>query len=347
MNKIKIIAHYLPQYHPIPENDTWWGKGFTEWTNVSKAQPLFKGHIQPRLPADLGFYDLRLPEVREAQAQLAIDAGVHGFCYWHYWFGNGKRLLERPFNEVLESRKPNLPFCLGWANETWSGIWHGEDKRILIEQRYDGQEDQDLHFDFLLKAFKDERYIKVNHAPLFYIYRPLQIPNIKEYLQYWDQKAITHGFNGIHFISNGYYPNFKEDGFKAFVDTVPFIPQLKTTLKNRLLRKFTNIPMVKTYKDFVHAPHFDRVLKADEYPSILPGWDNTPRSRERGIVFFGSNPDLFKLHVKKVLKQIKTQNKDGIIFLKSWNEWAEGNYMEPDQIFGMQYLNVLKEALNE
>lgn len=345
--KVKVIAHYLPQYHPIPENNLWWGEGFTEWTNVTKAKPLFKGHLQPRLPRDLGFYDLRLQEARTEQANLASKYGIYGFCYWHYWFGGGKRLLERPFNEVLSSKEPNLPFCLGWANETWSGIWHGDDKRILIKQEYPNIQDQDLHYDFLLKAFKDERYIKVQGKPLFYIYRPQQIPEVKRYLEYWNQKAISDGLRGIHFVANGYYENYKEDGFEAYVDSVPFISNLKTTLENRIKRKFFNIPMVKSYKDFVFNKHFKRLLKQDEYPCILPGWDNTPRSGVRGIVYEGSNPELFKSHVRKILDQVRVQDRDQIVFLKSWNEWAEGNIMEPDNLFGRRFLEVFSEALKE
>lgn len=344
----KIIAHYLPQFHPIPENDQWWGKGFTEWTNVAKAKPLFKGHIQPKLPTDLGFYDLRVNETREEQAKLAKEAGIYGFCYWHYWFGDGKRLLEKPFNEVLELGKPDFPFCLGWANETWSGVWHGDDKRILVEQKYDGQQDQDLHFQFLLKAFNDPRYIKVNNKPLLYIYRPQNIPDTKAYLSYWDNLAKLNGLSGIHFVASKYYENYKNDGFEAFVDSVPFIPNLKTTLKNRILRKIAKIPMVKSYRDFVFSSHFDRPLMDGEYPSVLPGWDNTPRSGIRGVVYKGSTPTLFKIHVKKVLKQLtKSPTSEKIIFLKSWNEWAEGNYLEPDQTYGKAYIEALKEAVDE
>lgn len=168
MEKVKIIAYYLPQFHPCKQNNEWWGKGFTEWTNVAKAKPLFKGHYQPKIPSDLGFYDLRLPEVREEQVQLAREAGVYGFCYWHYWFGNGKRLLERPFEEVLESGKPDFPFCLGWANHSWyAKLWDKDTRKdkLLIEQKYLGKEDYVAHFMYALKAFKDKRYIKDGDKP--------------------------------------------------------------------------------------------------------------------------------------------------------------------------------------
>ena len=201
-NKIKIIAFYLPQFHPIPENDKWWGKGFTEWTNVGKAKPLFRGHYQPRVPADLGYYDLRIPEVRESQANMAKSFGIDGFCYWHYWFGNGKRLLERPFNEVLQSGRPDFPFCLAWANQSWQGISHGiKNKKILIEQLYPGKEDYINHFNSLLPAFKDSRYIRINDKPVFVIYKPLDIPKIQEFILLWNNLALQNGLKGIFFIS--------------------------------------------------------------------------------------------------------------------------------------------------
>lgn len=187
----KIIAFYLPQFHPIKENDEWWGKGFTEWHNVVKAKPLFRGHYQPKLPGDLGFYDLRLPETREAQAQLAKEAGVYGFCYWHYWFGNGRRLLERPFNEVVASGKPDFPFCLAWANHSWyAKTWDPNKKdKLLIEQLYPGAEDNEKHFYELLAAFKDDRYIKVDDKPLFAIFKPLQVDNVSAFIEQWQDLA--------------------------------------------------------------------------------------------------------------------------------------------------------------
>ena len=194
MNPPRLIAYYLPQYHPIPENDAWWGNGFTEWTNVAKAKPLFRGHYQPHIPADLGFYDLRVPEVREAQAALAREAGIEGFCYWHYWFG-GKRLLERPFDEVLASGKPDFPFCLAWANASWTGIWYGADDRILQEQTYPGLEDHRAHFEALLPAFKDPRYIRVDGKPLFMIFQPVDLS--ADVIAFWQQLALAAGLPGI------------------------------------------------------------------------------------------------------------------------------------------------------
>src|SRR3954467_6790017 len=172
---MKLISFYLPQFHPIPENDEWWGRGFTEWTNTARATPLFRGHYQPHVPADLGFYDLRLPELRAAQAKLAREHGVEGFCYYHYWFA-GRRILERPFDEVLASGQPDFPFCLNWANQTWTGNWHGAPNRVLIEQTYPGMDDHCRHFDALLPAFADQRCMKVDGRPLFVVYRPRELP---------------------------------------------------------------------------------------------------------------------------------------------------------------------------
>ena len=199
MSKARIIAFHLPQFHPTPENDEWWGKGFTEWTNVAKAKPLYHGHYQPHIPADLGFYDLRLPEARHAQADLAREYGIEGFCYYHYWFG-GRRILERPVNEILASGEPDFPFCLCWANHSWNNIWQGVADRTLIEQTYPGMEDHRQHFEWLLKAFVDARYIKVNGKPMFLIYNPSDIPEIKSVMEYWRELAQQAGLKGLHLV---------------------------------------------------------------------------------------------------------------------------------------------------
>jgi lipopolysaccharide biosynthesis protein len=192
----RLIAFYLPQFHPIPENDAWWGPGFTEWTNVAKARPLYKGHKQPRLPADLGFYDLRLPETRERQADMARDAGIEGFCYWHYWFGGGRRILERVFDEVLASGKPNYPFCLAWANHSWSGVWQGMPKNVLIEQTYPGPADFQAHFHAVLPAFRDPRYLTVGGKPIFLVFSALDLPDTKEFTDLWNELALKAGLPG-------------------------------------------------------------------------------------------------------------------------------------------------------
>ena len=197
---ITSIAFYLPQYHPCEENNIWWGKGFTEWTNVAKAKPLFYGHKQPNIPSELGFYDLRLEEVRIAQAELAKQAGISAFCYWHYWFGNGKRLLERPFNEVISSKNPDFPFCLAWANHSWyAKTWDKKGtKKLLIEQTYPGKDDFIAHFNELLPAFKDKRYLKYGNKPIFVVFKPLDIEF--DYISLWNDLAIKNGFDGVYFI---------------------------------------------------------------------------------------------------------------------------------------------------
>ena len=201
---MRAIAYYLPQYHPIPENDQWWGEDFTEWTNVRKARPLYRGHYQPNVPGDLGYYDLRDKEVRKAQADLAATHGISGFCYWHYWFA-GQRLLERPFNEVLVSGEPDFPFCLGWANESWTGVWHGNPDMTLVEQVYPGRADEEKHFRQVEKAFRDPRYITIDGKPVFYIYKPHQIPHCQQFVELWQSLAIKSGLKGVYFIGEDVY----------------------------------------------------------------------------------------------------------------------------------------------
>ena len=217
--QLKFIAFYLPQFHPIPENDKWWGKGFTEWTNVTQAKPLFKGHHQPNLPRDLGFYDLRMEESRIDQAELAQKNGLSGFCYWHYWFGGGKQILEKPINEVLRSKKPNFPFCLGWANHSWTGIWENEPDKCLVEQTYPGEEDDRNHFKYLVKAFRDKRYIRVNGKPLFIIFKPNDVPNLKNKIDLWNEMALNYKLKGIYVLGINMNDNVsgKELGLDGFI----------------------------------------------------------------------------------------------------------------------------------
>lgn len=350
----RVIAFYLPQFHPIPENDLWWGKGFTEWTNVGKAKSRFWGHYQPHVPADLGYYDLRVPEVREAQAQLAKEYGVEGFCYWHYWFGNGKRLLERPFNEVLASGKPDFPFCLAWANESWKGIHHGlKNRKVLIEQRYPGEEDYIAHFYEVLPAFKDERYIRVDGKPLFMIYKPLD--NKKEILSFmgvWQRLAEENGLPGIFFVGQTYaYDKQSEEirgmGFSA-INTVrmydyerkeKFASFFSKRLHSILRRPYV-IPYRLASKWFVS----DVEAKEDVYPTVLPNWDHTPRSGIYGLVMKDAEPEYFDLHMKMAMRCVAEKaDEHRIIFVKSWNEWAEGNYLEPDMKYGLKYLEVISK----
>jgi lipopolysaccharide biosynthesis protein len=360
----KILAYYLPQFHPVPENNEWWGKGFTEWTNVAKAKPLFKGHWQPRLPADLGFYDLRVPEVREAQAELARNHGVDGFIYYHYWFGNGRRLLERPFNEVLTSGKPDFPFCLCWANHTWSGVWYGESERVLMEQRYGGRADYEKHFETLLPAFEDERYIRVDDKPVFQVLSPREIPNASAFVDTFRALAAKAGLAGLYLIAGdedeGSLP---ELGYDAVV-SIKF-PQALRRLTNRKdalvqqalgRRIIQKIPGLKErlkrhvatidYKDVIAEMVLTEPFPYEYIPCVVPNWDNTPRSGARGTVVAGSTPELFEKHLRNAVEFVQNSDQDNrLVFIKSWNEWAEGNYLEPDQRFGLQYLEAVRAVV--
>ena len=353
----RLIAYYLPQYHPIKENDEWWGKGFTEWVSVANAKPLFEGHEQPKIPGELGFYDLRLEETRIAQAELAKKYGVEGFCYWHYWLGNGKRLLERPFQEVLDSGKPDFPFCLGWANHSWKGVFFGAQNQTLAEQTYNGYKDYEEHFNFLLKAFKDPRYIKVNGKPLMYIYRAYDIPDCKKVLDYWRELAIKENLKGIHFVGENIDP---ADCEKLGLDAQAFPRHREienatvNAVKNKYLRfiykKIKGVQLqlkVYDYKDAMKYFLKPDEYKINEYPCIVPGWDTTPRLQKNAVILKKSTPQLFKQHVEEVFRRVADKPiEENIIFIKSWNEWAEGNYMEPDWKNGSAYLEMLKEALD-
>jgi len=360
MAKARVIAFYLPQYHPIPENDKWWGKGFTEWTNVGKAKPLFNGHYQPRVPADLGYYDLRVAETRKAQADMAREYGIEGFCYWHYWFGNGKRLIERPFNEVLTSGEPDFPFCLAWANETWKGFDHGlKNRNVLIEQIYGGIDDYTSHFYEVLPALKDKRYITVNGEPLFMIYKPLATSEIKIFMKTWKSLAQENGLPGIYFVGhhNDLRNNLKEimeSGVNA-VNTTRlnnYIINHRSIYQkaiSRLKKIFTGTASAYAIPYKLMSKYFivkDEDKISNVFPSIIPGWDHTPRSGHEGLVMTNSNPDLFEEHVKQVVEIIQDKEPENrIIFIKSWNEWAEGNYMEPDLKWGKKYLEAFKRQI--
>ncbi|WP_211172662.1 glycoside hydrolase family 99-like domain-containing protein [Chitinophaga sp. Ak27] len=350
VNKNRIIAFYLPQFHPIPENDEWWGRGFTEWTNVGKARPMFRNHYQPHIPGELGYYDLRLEETRIAQAKMATEYGVDGFAYWHYWFG-GKRILERPFNEVLYSGKPDFPFCLAWANETWSGIWHGNPGKVLIEQSYPGREDYLRHYEFARTAFLDNRYMKVDNCPIFMLYRPNNVPGVANFINYWNELAIKDGFNGIHFIALSNNPDAETDdllkkGFSAVgpnrLANLPSTASFFSKVKRKVLKR----PFIMDYKKASRLFIGELERREECYPSIIPGWDNSPRSGNRAMILTDSSPEDFYEHVKEVL-HINKNKKNKIILLKSWNEWAEGNYMEPDVKFGRDYLEALQRAIKE
>lgn len=350
--EVLLIAFYLPQYHPIPENDEWWGKGFTEWTNVTKTKPLFPGHYQPHLPADLGFYDLRLPETRQAQADLAREYGIHGFCYYHYWF-NGKRLLERPFNEVLSSGEPDFPFCLCWANESWSRRWLGEEKAILQKQTYSTEDDFN-HINWLIRAFADRRYIKVKNRPLFLIYRPSDLPNPEKTIEIFRSECIKNGLPepyllGVDAHRSGF--NCQEIGFDATLVFEPQLGALPDFMDDRA--KFSKLvrnsqlgiinPKLKIYDySLARSLMLKKKRNFPTYHSIFVGWDNTPRRENNGVIVINSTPEKFESGLSEMVRSVLSRSSDEpVVFLNAGNEWAEGNHLEPDLKHGRKYLEAV------
>lgn len=385
MSKARVIAFYLPQFYPIPENNEWWGKGFTEWTNVGNAKPLFRGHYQPRVPADLGYYDLRLPEVREEQAILAREAGIEGFCYYHYWFGNDKRLLERPFKEVLETGKPDFPFCLCWANHNWTNkTWKKSQRRvketILMEQLYNGVEDYIHHFYSVLPAFRDKRYIKIDEKPIFLIYDPYNFQDVQLFMRTWRKLAQQNRLSGIFFIGmtsstlsfkinkkgekEYSFPNLKSSaeiyqylldlGFDAVNSFGKRRGEMlySNKYKNLTEKLFAKLGFNLRTEIFDYSKTVTNFFAPEDawenvYPTILPQWDRSPRVGNADGIYINSTPEKFYDHVVKAISYIKKKElQHQILFLKSWNEWAEGNYMEPDLKYGKGYIMALKKALD-
>ena len=377
--KARVIAYYLPQFHPTKINDKYWGKGFTEWTNVTKAKPQYRGHYQPQIPADLGFYDLRLPEIRQAQADMARENGVEGFMYWNYWFGNGKKILEMPIEELMRTAKPDFPFCVGWANHDWSNKTWQKTKRftkdtVFLKQEYLGKQDYTDYFYYLLPMFRDHRYIKVDEKPLFYVFDPDSCPDMKEFIQLWQHLAEKNGIPGIHFVARAdsigkadeiYKKNFMNEvkarydryidmGFDA-VSSMNFrrAEILATVFFKKIIRNIRR-------KIFGYALNSHDYMKLTEhyytdedkldyvYPQITPRKDKTPRAGKNALVYTGSTPEKFRIAIKMALEKIKDKDDEHkILFLNSWNEWGEGSYMEPDIVWGHQYLDVLREEIVE
>lgn len=377
--KARVIAYYLPQFHPTKINDKYWGKGFTEWTNVTKAKPQYRGHYQPQIPADLGFYDLRLPEIRQAQADMARENGVEGFMYWNYWFGNGKKILEMPIEELMRTAKPDFPFCVGWANHDWSNKTWQKTKRftkdtVFLKQEYLGKQDYTEYFYYLLPMFRDHRYIKVDEKPLFYVFDPDSCPDMKEFIQLWQHLAEKNGIPGIHFVARAdsigkadeiYKKNFMNEvkarydryidmGFDA-VSSMNFrrAEILATGFFKKIIRNIRR-------KIFGYALNSHDYMKLTEhyytdedkldyvYPQITPRKDKTPRAGKNALVYTGSTPEKFRIAIKMALEKIKDKDDEHkILFLNSWNEWGEGSYMEPDIVWGHQYLDVLREEIVE
>jgi len=354
----RLIAFYLPQYHPIPENDEWWGEGFTEWRNVSRTKPLFSGHYQPHLPADLGYYDLREEETRIAQAELAKTYGIEGFCYYHYWF-SGRRLLEHPLQELINSGKPDFPFCLCWANESWTRRWDGKEQEILLKQEYSEEDDRN-HIQSLLPIFEDKRYIRVNGKPLFLVYRTDSIPNPARTAEIWREEARNAGIGEIYLcrVESFTKSDPREINFDAGVEFAPDWWNKGTQIyaESELLSDAESDLTEVCENNFVHSYQgLAEAMMAKETPDykwfrcITPCWDNWARRHEGASIFLDSTPDKYQAWLSNSVEHTNGRllGEERMIFVNAWNEWAEGNHLEPDQKFGHAYLQATKQGLEQ
>jgi lipopolysaccharide biosynthesis protein len=355
---LRALAFYLPQFHPIPENDVWWGRGFTEWANVVRARPLFHGHHQPHLPADLGFYDLRLVDTRVAQADLAREAGLHGFCYYHYWF-EGRRLLHRPVDDLLSSGEPGFPFALCWANENWTRVWTGGDREVLMPQRYSDEDDL-AHIRWLATAFADRRYIRVDDRPLFLVYRPSSLPHAARTTDRWRAEAQRLGVGELYLCAVHSNTTVRRDpaldGFDAAVDFQPDFgdlgPRVGQHLIRRVVRRFLSpdspyrLHSVHRYDTFVERQLDATPPPFKKYPCVSPGFDNSSRRTKGGAaILTGSTPELYERWLRAVVGGFEPYSPDeNFVFVNAWNEWAEGNHLEPCQRWGHAYLDAQRRA---
>ena len=344
---VRVIAFYLPQYHPIPENDAWWGDGFTEWTNVRKAKPNFSGHYQPHVPGEFGYYDLRDPAVRSRQAALAREYGIHGFCYYYYWF-NGKRLLERPLDDLLTSGEPDFPFCVCWANENWTRRWDGRDEDILIAQRY-SNDDNRAFIRSLFPLFRDARYIRVDGRPLLIIYKASLIPDLAGTAAMWRDECRRAGIGEIYLVSaltSGYH-DAAAAGFDALVE---FPPHGHTSERVNERVDITNPAfdgMIFGLRSYVAQMMTMPRPENKIFRCLIPSWDNTARQQDRGTAFVGSSPELFAYWLEYAIRQtrIRYRGDERLVFVNAWNEWGEGCHLEPDQRYGRAYLEAVRDAL--
>lgn len=345
----RLIAFYLPQYHPIPENDRWWGKGFTEWTNVTKARPLFPGHDQPRVPADLGYYDLRAEEVRVAQARLAQDYGIHGFCYYYYWF-NGRRLLERPLDAMLASGVPDFPFCICWANENWSRRWDGSENEILMAQEHSPE--SDIRFiEDVIPILKDPRYIRVNGAPILLVYRISILPEAHETVARWRQAAAAAGLEKIHVAAVRSF-GISDPRIYGCDSAVDFPPH--GVVAREIQDEVEDLEpgfegKIYDYRDLVPGEDMMPDTPYPLFPGVMTGWDNSARRGRRAHIFRHSTPELYQAWLEAAIERAERSAPPGepMVFINAWNEWAEGTYLEPDRTFGHAWLKATRRALGE
>lgn len=379
-NQIKVVAYYLPQFHAIPENDRAWGKGFTEWTNTRKAKPQFEGHYQPKVPLGENYYDLTDVNVMVEQSKLAQEYGVFGFCYYHYWFKNGKKLLERPVEQMLAEPKVTIPFCLSWANENWSKLWDGGNKELIVEQDYGGRDEWKKHLEYLVTFFRDPRYITLDGKPVFIIYKPDIMPNVQKMLAYWQSLAPAYGFKAFCFMiqgSSGYFmPDYYLGEFDYQIKFPPFfctvyeskdmnkVKKMQRAFKILRVMKADKIASklisgvkqsrtaqrstVNTTQTRLEYDNTWRILlESESAPELIEGalvdWDNTAR-KLNGYVHIGATPEKFGKYMKCLYKKIRKNHQEPVVFLNAWNEWCEGAYLEPDEKHGYDYLKELKKA---
>jgi lipopolysaccharide biosynthesis protein len=374
---VNVIAHYFPQFHAIPENDKWWGKGFTDWVNVKKAKPHYREHFQPRIPLDNRYYDQSQIETLAWQIDLAKRHNISGFCHYHYWF-DGKQLLNTPTDLVMANRELDLPFCLAWANETWSRRWDGQDHHILQEQTHIPEKSRwAAHFEYLFRAWSDDRAIKVDGKPIFLIYRAHRITQIREMFDYWRELAHQRGLPGIYLVSMKQYEFPVPEIIPLFDATVQFQPFEaiyspdyvgdKGLEQSRWLQPLRLLPepMIEwlrtlrgnvlaslTFYDYETV--WQQILKVEReagipcFPGAFVDWDNTARYGKRARIFKGASPERFAHYFKQLVKVTSARPApEQLIFVNAWNEWAEGTYLEPDTKFGCQYIEAVRDAIAE
>ena len=345
---VRLIAFYLPQFHPIPENDKWWGPGFTEWTNVTRGRPMFEGHYQPRRPGELGYYDLRVKEVRHRQVELARAYGIHGFCYYYYWF-SGRRLLERPLDLMLADKELDFPFCVCWANENWTRRWDGSEQDVLMEQKHLPDDPAEFIRD-LAPVLQDRRYITVNGAPLLLVYRPAIIPDLGNVLRIWRRTAEESGIARLHVcaVQSFGYRSGLDDGFDAMAEFPPHsVPDADITQKTPGV-----VPQFKgkicSYPELVkHSVGLRTGIGLPVYRGVMTGWDNTARRGVTGHIYRDATPEQYEVWLRRLIDYTRRhhQGDHRLLFVNAWNEWAEGTYLEPDEKFGYRFLEATARAV--
>ncbi len=340
----RLIAFFLTQYHPTPENDLWWGKGFTEWTNVTKAAPLFENHYQPHLPADFGFYDLRVRETRREQIKVAREYGIDGFCYHYYWF-SGKRILNRPLDDMLADPESDMPFCLCWANENWTRRWDAAEHEVLIAQQY--LPDDDINFiKALVPVFKDPRYIRLEGRPFLIVYRPQHLPDPRKTVSVWREHCRAAGVGEIHVCAALTHGNddYRQFGFDSGVEFPPH--NLRSGNINHQIGFFGQFQgNIMQYADIAQS-YLERDYPGERiFRTVFPSWDNTARTGNRALVVLNGTPENYEYWLSATIDCARREDvAPPVVFINAWNEWAEGCHLEPDRRFGHGFLQATLNA---